>query len=257
MPQSVNMMALTATVTKFLKVEVIRILGMKNPITVSASPSRSNIKYIVSSFKSMNDAFRGLIDGLREKRKLYPQTIIYCRKQSECGDLYIYIRDSLGKYFTEPIGAPDLPKYRIIDMYHSSTDSSIKEIIIKLFSSADTQLRVVIATVAFGMGIDCPQVRQVIHLGSPSDREAYIQESGRAGRDGQSAVANLLLIKGIRQYADVGMKKYISNSSLCRRSVLFGDFEGYSPVSSSKPCSCCDICSTRCRCLFCESSSIF
>ena len=129
------------------------------------------------------------------------------------------MKDRLGTVFTEPNDAPDLPQYRLIDMYHSSTEASLKERIITSFAT-NTVLRVVIATIAFGMGIDCPHIRQVIHLESPGDREAYIQQTGRAGRDGQNSIAILFIIKGVRQLADVGMKKYINNSSLCRRNVL-------------------------------------
>ena len=55
-------------------------------------------------------------------------------------------------------------------------------------------LRVVIATIAFGMGLDCPNVRRIIHWGPSNDVEAYIQETGRAGRDGESAEALLYTI---------------------------------------------------------------
>ena len=54
-----------------------------------------------------------------------------------------------------------------------------------------SSLRVVIATVAFGMGIDCAAIRQVVHLGAPDDVEAYIQDTCRAGRDGQNLIAAL------------------------------------------------------------------
>ena len=92
-----------------------------------------------------------------------------------------------------PNDAPDLPNYRMVDMYTSSTDPEVKEVIIQQFSKKQTP-KVLIATVAFGMGIDCKHVRQVIHFGPPVDIESYVQETGRAGRDGFPALA-LLLVK--------------------------------------------------------------
>ena len=87
------------------------------------------------------------------------------------------MRDALGREFTEPVGAPDLPQFRLVDMFHSSVDIEIKENILLNFSKP-SQLRIVISTVAFGMGIDCPDVRQIVHLGPPEDVESYIQETG-------------------------------------------------------------------------------
>ena len=66
-------------------------------------------------------------------------------------------RSFLGEDFTELQDAPDLPQFRVIDMYHSCTDTIVKDSIAKLFVEA-SHLQVVIVTVAFGMGIDCPDV---------------------------------------------------------------------------------------------------
>jgi ATP-dependent DNA helicase RecQ len=77
-------------------------------------------------------------------------------------------------------------------MFTSVTDSEIKEEIIKLFTK-ESDLRIVVATIAFGMGIDCGDVREVIHVGAPDDVESYIQETGRAGRDSLAALAMLLV----------------------------------------------------------------
>ena len=80
-------------------------------------------------------------------------------------------------------------------MYHSCTDPEIKDHILLNFSKP-SHLRVVVATIAFGMGVDCPDVHQIVHIGAPNDVESYIQETGRAGRDGMQSVAILFIIPG-------------------------------------------------------------
>lgn len=87
----------------------------------------------------------------------------------------------MGANFTEPPNAPiEVPRFRMVDMFMGCTEEYVKEQIIKLFSP-DSQLCVVIATVAFGMGIDCHDVTQVVHTLPPPDVESYVQETGRAG----------------------------------------------------------------------------
>ena len=75
------------------------------------------------------------------------------------------------------------------------------------FKNPTSCVRIVIATVAFGMGLDCPNVHKVIHWGPPEDIETYLQETGRAGRDGQPAVA-CMFSGGKRFHCDESIKEY-------------------------------------------------
>ena len=64
------------------------------------------------------------------------------------------------------------------------TEAKVKESVLSSFCASDGNLCIVIATIVFGMGLDCENIREVIHWGPSSDIESYVQESGRAGRDG-------------------------------------------------------------------------
>ena len=125
-------------------------------------------------------------------------------------------------------------------MFSSCTDETTKNKIIKLFTK-QSQLRIVIATVAFGMGINCPDVQEVVHFGSPDDVESYIQETGRAGRNGSLAYATLLKTSGWKRYVDEGMMRYLENDTECRRKMLFSQMEGYEGVLLETFCLCCDV----------------
>ena len=74
------------------------------------------------------------------------------------------------------------------------TPSVVKAEILKQFSDPNAPLRIIFATSSFGMGVDCCDVQQVIHVGVPDDIEAYIQGTGYAGRNGESALGLLLKV---------------------------------------------------------------
>ena len=160
-------------------------------------------------------------------------------------------RNLLGVNFTEPPNAPDITKFRLVEMFTSVTDNYIKEDIIKLFTK-NSQLRIVVATIAFGMGIDCAGVREVVHVGAPDDVESYIQETGRAGRDGQAALAMLLVTKSKRHLKEESILEYFDNETNCRRDNLFENMESYEHVDMGSKCLCCDICAKICDCGMCD-----
>lgn len=100
------------------------------------------------------------------------------------------------------MNAPDLPQFRLVDMFHSLVDVEIKECILTSFTNP-SHLRVVIATVVFGMVINCADVCQIFHVGLSEDKECYIQETSRAGRDGSHSLAVLIIIKGICMFIQI------------------------------------------------------
>ena len=97
---------------------------------------------------------------------------------------------------TKPIDVPNISRFRLVDMFTSVTKDQQKDVIIGLFTKP-SHLRVVVAMVAFGLGINCPDVRQIFHVGMPVNLESYIQETNRAGRNGKPALITLLKQKHI------------------------------------------------------------
>ena len=213
---------------------------------------KKNIFYATKPKPCMEDFIRQIASSLRELRTNMPRLIIFCKRYDECSTMYSMFRSFLGNYFTEPVGSPDKPKYRLVDMYTRCTEADVKKAVLEAFCCVNGKLRVVIGTIAFGMGIDCPDVRQSIHWGLSSDVESHVQETGRVGRDGYLSCSLLLHAKIDQRTASDQMVLYSNNTAVCRRKLLFQDFEGCDDIEyPCTKCFCCDICSSTCKCELC------
>jgi superfamily II DNA helicase RecQ len=121
-----------------------------------------------------------------------------------------------------------------------------KENILKSFSVECGAIRLLIATIAFGMGVDCKGVKRVIHFGPLKNIESYAQETGRAGRDGSQSIVFLLYIGMLLSHVEGNIKSYIK-SDKCRRDTLLKHFQAnFNTVFPSHLC--CDICAGKCDC---------
>ena len=98
-----------------------------------------------------------------------------------------------------------------------------KEEIVTHFTKPDGKLCIVIATIAFDMGLDCPNVRQLFHWGASHDIESYIRETGRCGRDDFTAKAIPFHSSAEHRITSPAMQPYRQNNVTCRRDILFHD----------------------------------
>ena len=241
-PSNTNVMALTATCTTELFDVVTQRLAMESPTLVAMSPSRDNIAYCMRPKTDLEEFAECLSCELKEKHTIFPKTVVFVRHYKDCSDLYLTIRKKMGPAFTDPPHYPDHSNYRIVDMYTRASTVKKREQLLAVFSSSGGILRLLIATTAFGMGVDCVDIRRIMHWGSTSSLEEYVQETGRAGRDGLDA--NAIMFHGKEnRHANVQIKEYRCNDSVCRRRCLFKNFlmhaEQDIKVIGSK---CCDIC---------------
>ena len=254
-PAGTPCMACTATATRSVREEIIASLEMTDCRCVSVSPNRPNIFYEVRTRNDIDTDFTDLIDTLREKQVDTPRVIVYCQSLNTCSDLFAHFLYNLGHASYHPPGAEELYENRLFGMYHSCTPQHNKDVILQSLRDTNGIVRVVFATVALGMGIDLPDVNNVIHYGAPRSIEDYFQESGRGGRSGCSARSIVywkprdcpVKVKPVtmRDHEVIDVRRYLENSSECRRKVLLNHFDLSFATSGSEGHQCCDVCAAR------------
>ena len=214
---------------------------------IEKNPEKKNIRYCVEYVehdKEIIDIFRSIVNELIEEKEMCSRRLIYTQTRKQCATIFNVICSELeDKVY---VNCKPNPRLRIVDMFHGGTPDSVKKHIVSQLSIPDSCLRVVICTIAFGMGVNCSSVNESIHFGAPKSLEAYIQESGRIGRDGSPSISRVLYNAMLLRGADHQVANYIKGSQ-CRRHSLMSNFEKYKPASSSN-CMCCDNCSKSCTC---------
>jgi len=169
---SVPILALTATATQKTKMDIVRALEIKNPYMSFTTFLRDNLEYHCLPECELEPGLHQLVDDIADK-KLDGVAIIYCVTTKKVEQILMNIQHKMK--------LKNIPGHKA-RKYHGKMEKRLRSQNLTDFITG--KVLVIVATIAFGMGIDKSDIRRVIHVGPTKSIEAYYQQTGRAGRDG-------------------------------------------------------------------------
>ena len=131
--------------------------------------------YEVKERTSIEQDFACIHRDISDNSVKAKRALVYCQSLNMCSDLYARFLYELGDKSYHPQGAEKIAVNRLFGMYHSVTNDSIKEVVMKSLSDPYGKIRVVFATVALGIGVNLADVNNVVHYGAPRSLENYFQ----------------------------------------------------------------------------------
>jgi ATP-dependent DNA helicase RecQ/Werner syndrome ATP-dependent helicase len=245
--QEIPILALTATAVPRVQQDITQSLRLRDYLKVQQTFDRTNLKItVVKKSGGMSSALQGLVDALNapDVRLVKESTIVYAPTRSQVEEIAVFLNANV--------------KSAQVQAYHAGLSNEVRSDAHTNFLTGKTT--VIVATVAFGMGIDKSDTRRVIHYGPPKTLEEYYQQIGRAGRDGLPATCTMYMsesdldryksdfylggLSGKAREATVqsmnALRAFCLDAEKCRRKALL-DYFVEVPAFGER-CGTCDTC---------------
>lgn len=213
-------LGLSATVNQRTLCDVAEVLHIRlTDVTIVAyPPDRPNVFLGIRKASAISVDLIWLADMLQNRQRQCPKTIVFARSINDVSEIYGWLASHLQQLAF--VGG-----CRLVSMFHGHISRDLLEYTLAEFRKPDSTIRVIVSTVAFGMGVEIADVRQVIHWGKLSSVMTYWQEVGRGGRDGQPARATWYVKSAVGgDVHDQEVFGRLKSASMCLRRVLLDSF---------------------------------